>query len=476
MRKFILSFIFVLAFYSQANSQPTISGYSGTVANGNSITISGSSFGSNGPTIAIFDNFEGGVNGAYIGNGVTDATIGQWVDCGASCSPIYYSTYSTNYANSGTKSSRQDWTTDLQEGARWMGYSSSPSYMTKVYFSFWTYLPAGMGTPDYGSGPNWKVWWLYRDTNTQDDYASEITSDPPSATTIGWVDGSQNRICYPTSCAEYGAFSFTRGRWIRWEGYLVGNTSSGSIELWHTDSGQARNSFGSNTGRTLDDGSSGWRTFHLPGFARADTSSNTYYDDVYLAYGDGAQARVEIGNNATYSNCTNLSVCTVTSWSASSITATARTGSFPNGAAYLFVIDSSGNASSGYGVTIGSGGGDTTPPTVTISALIPDPSSITSDSFSINGTVTDAVGATSCKWRLTSPPDGSNGTSITPFTGGTSVNWPSSGSATVSGFSRGANTLYVGCGDSAGNWGSDSMVVNYLPVIQGVTGLGISFR
>lgn len=111
------------------------------------------------------------------------------------------------------------------------------------------------------------------------------------------------------------------------------------------------------------------------------------------------------------------------------------------------------------------GGGDTTPPTVTISTT--DPSSITEDSLTATGTASDAVGVSSCKWRLSSAPDGSNGTSCTGTT-----SW----SCSASGFSRGANTLYVGCGDAAGNWGSDSMVVNYLPVIQGVSGLGISFR
>lgn len=346
-----LILIFILPSLSLA--APSISGVTGTVSNGESITISGTGFGSTGPTIIVFDDFEAGTNTAYIGNGETDAVIGHWIDCGAACTPTYYSTYSTNYAHSGTKSSRQDWTEDLQEGGRWMG-AKIDSYVTKVYFSFWTLLPTGLNTPSYGSGPNWKVWWLYGTSNTVDDYASEITSNPPSATTIGWVDGSQSRICYPTSCAEYGDFSFTRGTWIRWEGYLEGHTSSGLINLWHTDSSQARNLFGTNTGRTIDDGSSGWITFHVPGFGRADVNSNTYYDDVYLASGDGAQARVEIGNNATYTSCTNLAVITPTSWSDTSITATVRAGSFTTGTAYLFVVDASGTASSGYEITFAS--------------------------------------------------------------------------------------------------------------------------
>lgn len=58
-------------------------------------------------------------------------------------------------------------------------------------------------------------------------------------------------------------------------------------------------------------------------------------------------------------------MCTVTSWSASSIQATVRTGSFSNGTAYLFVVDSDGNVSSGYEVTVGSG----STPSLTISGV-----------------------------------------------------------------------------------------------------------
>ena len=103
----------------------------------------------------------------------------------------------------------------------------------------------------------------------------------------------------------------------------------------------------------------------------------------------------------------------------------------------------------GEGDLTGEGGGDTTAPTVIISTA--DPSNITSDSLSISGTASDAVGVTGCKYRVGSAPDESNGTVISGTT-----TW----SGTASGFSEGANTLYVGCDDAANNWDSDSIVVN----------------
>ncbi len=92
------------------------------------------------------------------------------------------------------------------------------------------------------------------------------------------------------------------------------------------------------------------------------------FDDFYVATGPNARARVEIGNQPVYQDCTNLAIITPTNWRNNAITATVRAGSFQSGEAYLFVVDANGNVSNGLGVKIngnydGEGGGaDTTPP------------------------------------------------------------------------------------------------------------------
>lgn len=115
-------------------------------------------------------------------------------------------------------------------------------------------------------------------------------------------------------------------------------------------------------------------------------------------------------------------------------------------------------------------GGDTTAPTID-SITTSDPSSITSDSLSVTGTASDAVWGSGsvCKWRIGSAPDASNGTDCTGTT-----EW----TCATSGYVRGSNTLYVGCTDAAANWGAgDSITVNYLPVIQGISAVqGLSIR
>jgi len=84
-----------------------------------------------------------------------------------------------------------------------------------------------------------------------------------------------------------------------------------------------------------------------------DTDARGYYDDIYLALGDNARARVEVGDSLSYDACTKLDIFTPTAWSATSITATARITQFGTGdTAYLFVVDADGNVSDGYEVTV----------------------------------------------------------------------------------------------------------------------------
>jgi len=56
---------------------PLITGVSGTITNGSEITITGSDFGANGPTVHIFDDFESGTVGNNIRLGSGSATGGD---------------------------------------------------------------------------------------------------------------------------------------------------------------------------------------------------------------------------------------------------------------------------------------------------------------------------------------------------------------------------------------------------------------
>jgi hypothetical protein len=78
------------------------------------------------------------------------------------------------------------------------------------------------------------------------------------------------------------------------------------------------------------------------------------YDDVYFS---GTQARVELGNAATWNACTRKEIQIPKAWGATSITAKPNYGAFNSGnTAYLYVVDSQGNISNGgQGVKITAG-------------------------------------------------------------------------------------------------------------------------
>lgn len=435
-------------------SAPSISGVTGSLADGQTITITGSGFGSTGPTILLFDDFELGSDGTPLSDSERNAQVGVWRQI-SQIDP-YYPTYSGTYAHSGSLAFKQDWGSGPgeQEGARWASPKNSSVFST-VYMSFWIYVPAGKDIPGTSQGiPNWKIFWLSTDDYFQNDYTSTVLTNSIPDTTGNYYfgtsvgNGSQDR-----AGIGWKPLYLTKGRWARQEKYLVASTSSGYLQDWYMDSSRARYSVGTANGRTIDNGTTGWQYIHFPGFGRYDSNSQTYYDDIYVATGPGALARVEIGNASTYSSCTNLAVCTPTSWSNTSIDATVRAGSFSSGTAYLYVIDSEGAVSTAKEITLGEEEeppADTTPPAVTITTS--DPQSISTGSVSISWTDSDDTGVTSRKWRIGSAPDADNGTECTS-------------PATITGLSVGSNTVYIGAGDAAGNWGSDSITVNYNPVV-----------
>ncbi len=85
-----------------------------------------------------------------------------------------------------------------------------------------------------------------------------------------------------------------------------------------------------------------------------------YYTDIYV---DNGWARVELGNAATYSACTHREMLVPSAWSAGSIAARVTQGTFTAGqAAYVYVVDASGRVNAnGFRVTVGGGSTSTRP-------------------------------------------------------------------------------------------------------------------
>lgn len=348
----ITAIIFIAFLPWGLRAEPSIHDVTGIVSEGERIGIAGTGFGFEGPNILLFDDFEKGRDGAQIATASGTAAIGNWDYTQLTVR------YSSSFSHSGRNSLHSDWGSDGKaEGNRLAGKKLGAA--TELFFSWWQFVPVGAHVPGGGGphGPNWKFFWLFGPRFPQSDYACVLITDtlppgfadyvgfglkndnnPPERYALGWI--------YPVD--------FRKGEWKRFDQYFKWGTShNGHFGLWELKStgyhqwADARNVTTGHEGEI-------WEHLNFPGYGRGDAeNSHTYYDDIYIAKGPGAMARAEIGNQPTYSQCTNLAIFTPTTWADTRITAMVRQGSFKSGSkAYLFIVDAKGAASAGYPVTI----------------------------------------------------------------------------------------------------------------------------
>ena len=207
------------------------------------------------------------------------------------------------------------------------------------------------------TGENWASYWALR--------------NPPVAG-HPWVSGT----VYSAAAAWYPENGLKTGAWWSWNGwmrvaqwYKAGTNPTadiGSAFLQALTENAAQRSYagatldGANRPTTLFATSNGnnvpqFDRINVPGWVYVNAGVEPVYDDVYVATGPNARARVEIGTgcaDGVYSSCTNLSLATINSWSDRSISASVRAGSLAAGPGHLFVIDADGNASAGFAVVL----------------------------------------------------------------------------------------------------------------------------
>ncbi len=341
---------------ADASAAPTISGSSGNATVKGTINVSGSGFGP-GPNVVLYDDFE---SGGAVGNlvSLTGAPVGNWTESVGDL-PIYDSV-----ARSGSKSMRT-----YRDGRATILKKDFPNLATEVYFSFWVRVPSGTPFPGDSGGVNkfssdssWKFAWLI---DTSYDGSS---SDLCMPTHVGGgsfqLAGNDFRLTYLPKGNEWWSWS----NWMRMSVWLradPSNPTGPGRYFWHVTSADRGQTRFDGTDPVFDkDGPSqkGFRYINLPGWIRTEGSSRPVYDDIYIASGANAQARIEIGDASTYAASKHLTLLVPKSWSATSISAELPVGALPSsGTAYLYVTDKDGNVNAqGYRLA---GGVAPNPPT-----------------------------------------------------------------------------------------------------------------
>lgn len=329
---------------------PNISGVSGTVSGGQSVTISGSGFGATGPNVVFYDSFEKGSIGSNISTVSNSADIGNWNTLGGT-----EQTYSTENFLSGSKSMKVGWEASWGSGPK-LDYSNVQN--SDILISWWQYMPIDRDVPGTNNvdGPNWKWFWI-GDQNDDwpwgSDYSIQcLSSTCDNSTSLGLLDDLGAPARYD---GRWYTPLFSKGTWLRVT-VAMRNATSGGFAWQQEINGSSNSVVDSATNVVTAHADDPWNVLTLPGFGREDNNAVAYYDDVYVAIGNSARARLEIGNASTYSSSTNLTLLTPTSWGDSSVSATVRQGSFNNGStAYLYLIDASGEVNAnGFPIVINS--------------------------------------------------------------------------------------------------------------------------
>jgi len=352
---------------SPVEGAPVINNSSGNVIDGLSINISGSGFGTKTQAApVVWDDFDGGSNGNDI-SGQNPAVGSSWGNLHGH-SPVYAS--ENNRASSSTLNAKLELSSSGSTGRTISQTGLSINEGSKLFLSFWLRFDWGtIGGGDTRQIKSWRIFWEgeqgeWNEFDRDYIYATNWTSpNPPFRSRLSCLyDGNSNtnRDIGVTS----GSFKYLPDeKWLRHEVAIqvssAPNTADGAVKYWlsQADFTGAIEKHIDHSDYIMIAASPNddiWNSFFLGQWMGNTTepfSTTLYYDDVYF---DTSWQRVEIGDNATWADCTHREIQVPTAWSSSSITATVNQGSFKNGdSAYLFVVDGDGNVSNGYPITIG---------------------------------------------------------------------------------------------------------------------------
>ena len=366
---FFISIVFIPTAYS-ASTVSTINNVSGTISHSNTITISGSGFGSKSTAAPIkYDDFHTFSVGQYpFGN----ESSGGWSSCPrdgfGTDNPNGPKISSTKYrlaSKQKTLNQHFSYTGNTYGSNQAFGFTEiTLGHVTEVYFSGWFTFDSTGSLAD-----NAKILNMGGETDVNGSHTFQTRIDVYP--TGGW---GHIYATTATGCSDNGSYVQNYNPnpdnmlhkndnvWHRIESYIhLGLSGTGYRDVYMDGV-----FIGSISG-DLTNGTCGLDYFLIGYFYRAMDSStvaNRYWDEIYV---DNTRARVEIGNASTWSACTHREIQIPSAWSDNSITVKVNQGTFSNGqAAYLYVVNANGTLNtSGYPLTFGQGqsnGSDTTSP------------------------------------------------------------------------------------------------------------------
>lgn len=382
-----------------ALATPAPTSASGTIAAGQALTVSGSSFGSTGPTIVMMDDFERDTAGQKVQ--LAGAPVGAWT------SYVSETTYLAS-PNAHTGSVGFHAYDNAGQRANILSLVLNNQYQ-EAFVSVWVTIPAGKTFPgvlgpsgvappptarQFSYDSSWKFAWLLQGGGANSNpaqfdlctmsYAGEGQFQPAGSNanyTMFIQPGNywDNSNSIGTSWWSWTGWNRVT-TWFRGNSTVPSGAVSGFAQTLNAQNGMASYAFGNPvtypTSAMFQNGVPQYFTIiNVPGWIRENSGPNAdpTYDDIYIAVGPGSGARVELTDAPTYTASRHATILRTTSWSAGKVTATIPAAGLDfTGPAYLYVTDMTGTTNA-TGISVGNVGSTTgtAPATVTI----PDPPS-----------------------------------------------------------------------------------------------------
>ena len=249
-------------------------------------------------------------------------------------------------------------------------YAKFSEYLDDVYVSFWCYFHPVTGD-SVDELAQWKPWRITNNPNIScDDCFKNITW-----WTSDFVHTNVNNFKFDAGayyCSYEMDYYYPVDSWFRIEAHVWEESSfgagDGGFDIVMLKPGVGKYVIESRSGCTTHDDvdHAHWRYARFGEYwgnigSTIARDCYVWWDDIYVQ--NGTCARVELADSTDLSTCNHREIQPINSWSSSEISIDLSQGSLSSGTHYLHVIDDNGD-SDYISVTLGAGGGDSTPPTI----------------------------------------------------------------------------------------------------------------
>ncbi|WP_129645569.1 hypothetical protein [Peristeroidobacter agariperforans] len=230
---------------------------------------------------------------------------------------------------------------------------------TEVFYSFWVRIPDGgffpgrdvTGPKMFSSDSSWKFTWLMDGSDAYNSDGFDMCF--PTHTGRGSFQVAGNDYNFLSLGNDWWSWnSWMRvSVWVRGGSSLpTSSSSTGFFQTVSQEKGLDTKEFG--VEKIFQGGgiSSKFSVINIPGWIRTgitDSRIKPVHDDIYIATGKGAVARVEVADAATYAQAKTISILPVTSWSDGKIVAKVPQAGVGSASTwYVYVTDAEGRMNS----------------------------------------------------------------------------------------------------------------------------------